>query len=239
MPRMILAHPRSRSHLLGSSYSNYVSEIFSPMHIAVSQFYKDNRDMTISGGHGQDSPFADAYIAHLRELYRDKEFTFKVHYCSIKNWLAAKNLIAEWKPEIVACHRADKKMAVLSYLLALHDGFTSFHKNHEGKPFTAKYEEFLRAWNDVVEDWDEGLNVYTPDFWYEYDGVPARIDLKYQFQKDRIQAFHEECKYKEQHSKRKLFKILNLQEVGEWFDEKAKERIKNAFTAHATDHTTG
>lgn len=219
MVRMILAHPRSRSNLLGSAYPNYLNEVFTPGWIETTQFYKENRALLLKGK-DYDSPFVRKYIQHLRDTLKpDMDFTFKVHYCGIKDWIEAQELIEYWNPgQIIACQRTNKKASVLSVLLADKHGYTSFHHLPQ-LPFRVTKEQFDYGFERCVTDWYAGLKVYTPTEWFEYDTIPAHICAKFKWDQQRYQAFLDECKYKNQKSDDRLNKIINLEQVNQWWDD--------------------
>jgi hypothetical protein len=223
MVRMILAHPRSRSNLLGSAYPNYLNEVFTPGWIETTQFYRDNKEM-LKHGTDYESPFVRKYIEHLRHTLKpDMDFTFKVHYCGVKNWPEAQDLIKYWSPsDIVACHRSNKKASLLSVLLADKQGYTSFH-NLPKQPFAVTEDQFNYGFERVVTDWFAGLAVYKPTEWYEYDTIPAQLCARFKWNDERYQAFLAECKYKDQRSKDRLWMITNMEQVNKWWDAALKE----------------
>ena len=217
MVRMILAQPRSRSNLLGSAYPGYVNELFTPGWIQTTTFFKENRDL-LKYGSGPGDQFAAAYAKHLRQtMHPNMDFTFKVHYCGIKDWPEAQELIEYWNPtEIIGCHRSNKKASVMSTLLADKHGYTSFH-DLPHTPFRVTKEQFDYAFERCVIDWYAGLEVYTPTEWYEYDTIPAHICSRFNWDDARYRAFLAECRYKDLRSEQRLNKILNLDQVEEWW----------------------
>jgi hypothetical protein len=224
MVRMILAHPRSRSNLLGSVYSNYKNELFTPKQIATTQFYQDNKDL-LAYGRGISSEFAAEYIKWLRQELKGQDFTFKIHYCDINGWLDAQTLIAEWKvQEIVSIERLDKKAAVLSLLLADKLGYASFQQKSDA-PFDVTQEHFDFAYKRVVTDWREGLKVYMPDAYFSYENLDrALIERFFSGDEPVYQAWKAELKFKDQDSMHRLNNINNLSQVY-WMWDKASGKV--------------
>lgn len=239
MPRMILAHPRSRSHLLGSVFPDYVNELFTPGFIVNTPYYHQHAHLlNEDSAAGFDSQFSKGYIQWLDMVFNGRQFTFKVHYCDIYAWTDAKDLISKWQSapgwEFFTCERLDKQQAVYSDIIADLTGYVSYSMK-EADPTLITFDRFKTAYDKVVTAWEAGLKAYPEDpvYAFNYEGMLHDIKSIF-FGNDQLtfQEFLIKTRFQDQKTGERLALIQNMNELDVWYADQQrqdKER-RNAIT---------
>jgi hypothetical protein len=224
--RMILAHPRSRSHLLGSAYPDYVNELFTPGFIMHTPYFhrnehlvKFNETMDYAG------EFGTGYIKWIDETFTDKQFTFKVHYCDVYDWPEALSLITKWldepNSEVVTIERICKELSVLSVLVADMTGYVSYDMRQcEPQIVTRQHiksavDRVYRAWYAGMRRWGK-RSVYN----FKYENlVSDATEIFFGGDPNKFQEFAKDCRFKDQGTASRLDLIKNRSQVQLWINE--------------------
>lgn len=217
MGLIVFGHPRSRTNLLCSYIDGFPKEIF---HLAkVNSQAELDWSLNENPQTNKNTGVAERY---LNKVKSSPPKAFKLFGLHLEEWPEVLDYVKSLNYDVIRVYRKNKLNAILSLLIGVQRGFTSFSQKNVSE-FTVPFKHFEKAYDAIVTYDEKWKNSFTYSEEIEYDELPALIKSgklsRYGVNATQLYPLENQNSID---ASKKL--ILNIDEVTNWFYKKSTDK---------------